>query len=168
MRLLSKREKIILILTVGLIVFSILLNFLILPVLKQFDLLNKEIELNRRRLIKYSRLLRQKEAIRSKAASLAIDADSAGRENDALVIMLAELENLAKEANLRIVDVRPKPDKKTANVDIKTEADIQGYLQFIYGLQHSLSLLEIKKFRLSAKANSQLLEGNFSISQISL
>ncbi|MFH0858175.1 MAG: hypothetical protein V1842_01335 [Candidatus Omnitrophota bacterium] len=168
LRLLSKREKIILFFTAGLITFAILFNFLILPVLKKYDTLNKEIRVTRARLVKYIRLLNQKEIIQNKAAQLAMNLDLSGQQNDALVIILTEVESLAKGANIRIVDVRPKLSKqKSVAVDIKTEGDMDGYLNFIYSLQNSLSLLVIDKFRLSAKANSQSLEGNFSISQIS-
>jgi hypothetical protein len=168
LRVLSRREKIILFFTAGLIIFGILLNFLILPVLNKYDIMNKEIRITRAKLVKYLRLLSQKEIIRKKAAQLAINPDLSGRQNDTPVIILTELENLAKEANIRIVDVRPAISKqKSTVVDIKTEGDMEGYLKFIYNLQNSLSLLVINKFRLSARPNSRSIEGNFSISQIS-
>lgn len=168
LRLLLKREKIILFFTAGLIAFSILFNFLLLPVLKKYDTLNKAIRVTRARLVKYIRLLDQKEIIQNKAAQLAINPDLSGRQNDTLVIILTELKGLAEGANIRIVDVRPTAGRqKSAAMDIKTEGDMEGYLKFVYNLQNSLSLLTINKFRLCAKANSRFLEGNFSISQIS-
>jgi len=143
-------------------------NFFILPALRKNDTLNKEINIIRLRLIKYAHLLSQKEIIQTKAGGLSAGLDLSGQQKDALVVILSELEGLAKNAGIRLVDVRPKPGKaKEITVDIKTEGDMQGYLKFIYSLENSLTLLTVNKFQLSAKANSQFLEGSFTVSQIS-
>ena len=53
-------------------------------------------------------------------------------------------------------------------IDLRTEGTQEGYLKFFYNIENSLALLRIKKFRLTAKTNTQTLEGSFSISQLSL
>ncbi len=167
-RILTKREKVILFLAAGLIGFSAVFNFLLLPVLRKNDALNKEVRITRSRLAKYLHLLSQKEDIQIKAGELSAGLDLSGQQKDALAVILSELEGLAKNADIRLVDVRPKAGRgKEVTVDIKTEGDMQGYLKFIYSLENSLTLLTVSKFRISAKANSQYLEGNFSVSQIS-
>lgn len=163
-KILTRREKIILSLTIGVILFAISFNTLINPVLTRNDTLNKEIELTRTKLSKYLRLLSQKDNIQHTLIP--------GQPADRLVNALSELENLAKQANIRIIDLRPQTPKtlalyKEVPIDLRTEGTLEGYLNFIYDLQNSLFLLKIKRFQLNAKPNSQTLEGIFSISQLS-
>lgn len=173
-RLLSKREKVILYATVGVIIFVAVFNFLISPILTKNDNLNKEINFNQQKLKKYLWLLNQKEAIQSKHSKFVTITGISGQQEDALVGVLSELENLAKNANIRIIDLIPQQVTPRANlykeslITLRTEGTIEGYLKFIYNLENSLSLLRIKKFQLSTKPNTPSLEGSFSISRLSL
>jgi NhaP-type Na+/H+ or K+/H+ antiporter len=172
-RILTKREKIILYITIGVIIFSIIFNFLILPVLTKIGLLNKEINLTQTRLKKYTQLLSQKDYIQSKYNKFISRVGVSGRRQDTLVDALSELENLAKEANIRIIDIRPQTPGninlyKEIIIDLRTEGTMEGYLKFIYNIENSLLLLRIKRFQLNAKPATEALEGSFSISQISV
>lgn len=173
-RILTKREKIILYCTVGVVLLSIIFNFFLSPIIAKNENLNKEINFTKTKLKKYVRLLSQRDAIQSKYAKFANTLSSAGEQKDALVSALSELENLAKNANIRIIDLRPQQQAKTLDlyqeilINLRTEGAMEGYLEFIYNLENSLSLLRIKKFQLTAKPNTQTLEGSFSISQISV
>ncbi|MDD5652814.1 MAG: GspMb/PilO family protein [Candidatus Omnitrophica bacterium] len=168
-RIISKREKLIFYLTVAIIIFSLIFNFLLAPVFKKNELLNRQITTTRAKLKKYLWLLNQKEAIQNNkytsGAKLSLS------EKDTLVDTLAELENLAKDANIRIVDIRPQTPRsldlyKEIIIDVRAEGSLDGYIKFIYSLENSLSLLEVKKLDLNTKPNSQLLEGAFTISQL--
>lgn len=173
-KILTKREKLILYVTIGVIIFGIGFNFLLAPVLNKCSALNREINLTRIKLKKYRLLLSQKGNIQKKYNRFASKANLAGTNKDALVNILSELEILAKEANIRIIDIRPQSTSessslhKEVSIELRAEGAIDGYLKFIYNIENSLSLLRIKKFQLSAKPNAQTLEGNFSISQFSL
>lgn len=155
------------------IAFSLVFNFLIAPVLKDASLLHKEISFTKLKLNKYRYLLSQKERLQKKYGKFAAGLNLSQSGKDTVVTALAELENLAKDANIRIVDLRPQSSKtldlyKEALIDLRTEGNMEGYLKFIYNIEHSLTLLRIKRFQLVAKPNSQLLEGIFSISQLFL
>src|SRR3989338_2540359 len=151
---LTKREKTTLYLTVGIIGFGLLFNFFLGPVFSKNNKLNREISLTRQKLKKYLVLLEQKDAIQNKYSK----------------IFSAELENLAKGANVKIMDIRPKfgaeGSRKELAVDLRTEGSMEGYLKFIYNLENSLLLLKIKEFQLNSKPNTQVLEGLFSIAQL--
>lgn len=171
-KILAKREKIILSATIGVIVFSLVFNFLIAPVLSKNDSLNKEINITRTKLKKYMRLLTQKEVIQTKYKKFSSTLRLPEQE-DAAVSALAELENLANNANIRIIDIRPQPAKslnlyKEIIIDLRAEGNMESYLKFIYNIEHSLLSLAIKRLQLNAKPNAQVLEGSFSISQLSL
>lgn len=172
-RILTKREKLILYTTVGVIVFSIAFNLLLAPIIKKNEDLNKKIKLAFTKLKKYTRLVSQKESIQAKFNEFSSTFGIPKEEEDSVVSALSNLENLAKNANIHIIDIRPQAPRTTGAhkeivIDLRTEGTMEGYLKFIYGIEHSLSALTIKRFQLSAKPNTAALEGTFSISQPSL
>jgi len=173
-KIITNREKIILYLTIGVIIFGIGFTFLLTPILNEYAKLDKEINITRARFRKYQLLLSQKEYIQKKYDQFASGANLSGTGKDSLVNVLTELEDLAKEADIRIIDIRPQGPAGAATlykevvVDLRTEGAIEGYLKFIYRIENSLSLLRIKRFQLAARPNSPALEGVFSISQVSL
>lgn len=173
-KVLTKRENTILYATVGVLIFATLFNFAIAPILTKNDNLNREINLSREKLKKYLWLLSQKEIIQKKYSKYAPTTSITGHEQDAVVSALSELESLAKNAGIKIIDLRPQAREtkgtelyKEILIDLRTEGSMEGYLKFIYNLENSLSLLRIKRFQLTAKPNAQVLEGSFSISQLS-
>lgn len=174
-RLFTQREKTIFYLTVGIVAFSILFNFFIAPVMNKNEDLNRQINVNRSKLKRYLKLLSQKEYIQNKYKELSTTFKISDKREDRLVEVLSDLESLAKSANIRIVDVRPQGglsgntrEYKEILVDLRAEGTMPDYLKFIYNLEHSLSLLRIKRLQLSSKPNSQALESIFSISQLSV
>jgi len=171
-RILSNRERIILYTTIGVVIFSIVFNVLIAPFLKKNEDLNKEISFTRTKLKKYMRLLAQKDVIQEEYKKLSPSSELAEQENT-IVSALSELETLAKNANIHIVDIRPQSAKssdlyKEISVDLRAEGDMEGYLKFIYDIEHSLLSLTIKRLQLNVKPNSKVLEGIFTIQKLSL
>ncbi|OGX40266.1 MAG: hypothetical protein A2984_01380 [Omnitrophica WOR_2 bacterium RIFCSPLOWO2_01_FULL_41_12] len=172
-RLFSKREKIIFYLAAGAIILSIIFNFLLEPVFTKNEKLNKEINFTKSRLIKYSRLLSQKEKIQSRSGISSSTPNAPEPNQDRLMNVLSELENLAKGANVRIIDIRPQASRganvyKEILVDLRTEGTMENYLKFIYEIENSFLLLKINRFQLTALPGSALLEGTFSLSQLSV
>jgi hypothetical protein len=174
LKILNKRERITLGLTVAVIMLSFAFNFLALPVLKQNYILNREIIASRAKLAKYLRLLSQKEAIQDKFQKFSDTYKISLKQEDALVSALTEIQNLAQKAEIKIVDIRPQVGPKSATFykeatfDLKTEGEMEEYLNFVYSLENSLSLLKIKRFVLTARPNTTVLEGSFTISQVTL
>jgi hypothetical protein len=170
---LTKRESLILYLTIFLVIFAILFNFLILPVITKINNVNREIKLVQAKLNKYSLLLSRKDYIQNQYSKFSSVQVPLGQREDSLVGTLKELENLARQANIRIIDIRPQgPSKNLTSyqetlVDLKTEGAIEGYFNFIYHLENSPVLLRINKFQLTAKTNTEVLTGSFTISQLS-
>jgi NhaP-type Na+/H+ or K+/H+ antiporter len=172
---LTKREKTIFFVTIAVIIFAVIFNFLLSPVLTKGADLNKEIRAAKIKLKKYTRLLVQKKNIELKSQKFSA-AVRASEKEDPLVAALSELEAIARDSGVRIVDIRPQglsagraqAAYKEALIDFRSEATMESYLKFIYNLEHSLTLLKIKKFQLSAKPNSASLEGAFTVSQPAL
>lgn len=171
-KILNKRERLFLYITIIVVIFSIGFNLMVAPLLQKNDALNREIHLNKAKLNKYTRLLSQKEYIQNKYSQFISGANLSEERQNRLVSALSELENLAKAANIRIIDLRPESQgdinlDKEISIDLRTEGTMEGYLKFIYDIENSLSLLKIKRFQLNAKPHTPVLEGLFVIWQFS-
>jgi len=172
-RVLSRRERVILYLTAGLIIFALFYNLLLAPVLDRNGELNGEIKRTRVKLSRYMRLLSQKESIQERYIKLNAAAGATDQPAGILVSALSELEGLAKNTQIRIIDIRPSTStsstpRREILIDLRTEGTMEGYLRFIYDIENSLSLLRIRKLQLNAKPNTPILEGSFVISQFSV
>ncbi|MCX5697178.1 MAG: GspMb/PilO family protein [Candidatus Omnitrophica bacterium] len=173
LKILSKRERTFFYLTVAVVVFCVAINFFNGSFWQKNITLNREIALTRQKLKKCLRLLSQKESIQNRYNRVAAHPDLSMPQGDVFVATLSELEKMAQDAGVRIVDIRPQDVSKGGGlykeiaVDLRAEGDIEGYFKFIYNLENSLSLLRVRKFQLSSKTNSKSLEGSFSISSIS-
>ncbi|MBU1727131.1 MAG: hypothetical protein KJ880_05830 [Candidatus Omnitrophica bacterium] len=171
-KVLAKREKITLFLTLGVIIFALLFNFAIVPFLNRFDTLNKEITLAKAKLNKYARLLSQKEAIEKRHGKLFLRLQEKENNKDMPINALSELEGLAANSGIKIIDLRPQAtvlnakNYKETVIDMRAEGAMEGYLRFIYEIENSPLLFKVKRMQISAKSNSQSLEGSFTLSQI--
>jgi hypothetical protein len=168
MRILSSREKTVIALTLTVTLGSLLYNFLIGPLLDKNKQLDTEINFVRSKLVKYRRLLKQQDGIRQVYDKYASDLKLADVGQDALVSILSELEAFAQSGPIRILDIRPQnTPQKAVQVDLRTEGTIEGYCKFMYDIENSSLILRIKRLQLTVKPNSDLLEGSFSIIQVS-
>lgn len=171
-KLLSERERKILFVTLAVIILYPVFNLFLSGAFTKNNDLNKEINLNRVKLRKYLTLLSQKDVIRKRYEKFTSGIKIAGEQADTLVNALAELEGLAKNSDIKIIDLRPQAAKnlglyREIIIDMRSEGTMEAHLNFIYNLEKSLTYLKIKKIQLTAGPNSQLLEGTLSISHIS-
>ncbi|MBU1125392.1 MAG: hypothetical protein KKC84_05160 [Candidatus Omnitrophica bacterium] len=172
-KVLSPREKRIFILTVGLFIFSVCFHFFLGPFLNRFERAVKKISVTRVRLKKSFQLLSRKEELETRFQEMArTQPASSAKDQDPYIATLTELENLARDSGIRIIDIRPHTvrgsNQKEIGADIRTEGSLEGLVRFLYRVENSFSLLQVKKMQVSSKANSQLLEGNFSILKLSI
>lgn len=170
-RIFSKREKTILFTTIGVILFSVIFNILIMPIVEKNSGLDKEAAYTRLKLNKYLWLLSQKQNLQEKFSRFSSGAGLLdGRQKDMQAATLAELETMARDSGVVIVDIRPQGRSETQSkvesiIDIRCEAPMQGQMRFIYKLENSPLILRIRRCQFTAKPNSQNLEGAFSLSQ---
>ncbi|MGD0335818.1 MAG: type II secretion system protein GspM [Candidatus Omnitrophota bacterium] len=167
-KVLNKRERGILYLAVSVFLIAVCFNFIISPLLSRNAALNKEINTARSKLKRYLRLLNQKEQIKNKYTGR-LNAPEGIAENP-LALTLAELDSLAKDANIRIIDIRPQATTRSKEVvvDLRAEGALEDFMKFIYDVETSLALLQIKRLQFSSKPETAGLEAAFSISQILL
>lgn len=170
-KILAKREKIILYAAIALLIFSVGLNFIIQPILKKNDMLNKEISVTRAKLSRALKLLSQKDIVEGRYNKFFSAFPVFEKSEDTPVSILSALEAVAVNSEMRIIEMRPQAGKKIgpyqeAVIDLRTEGSIESYIRFIYEIDNSLAALQIKKIQLNAKPNAYALEGIFSITQV--
>jgi DNA-directed RNA polymerase subunit F len=164
-KILNQREKIVLWLTIGIIAAAVLLNYAITPLFQAGERTQREIVTARNKLKKYRALLGQKDTLAAVAGIQDVQEKLSGKPRDSLVAVLFELENMAKKAGVQIVDIRPQVQKQNRQimVDMRMEGALAQYISFIYDVEHSLLLFQIKRTQLGVKPNVAGLEGNFTI-----
>ncbi|MFH0856110.1 MAG: hypothetical protein V1869_06375 [Candidatus Omnitrophota bacterium] len=170
---LKKREKTILLAAAIIAVFGFCFKTILNPVLTRNETLNKKIGLARSKLRKDLMLLSQKEHLREAYAKILSDADMQQETEDAPVNIFSEIEGLGRRSGVRIIDIRPQAQNnlspyKENYMELRIEGDMESCLKFIYNIENSLGLFQVRKFRLNARPASANLEGSFLISQVSL
>jgi hypothetical protein len=171
-KVLKKREQLLLYIILALACFSLFFNFIAYPLWQKNRALSNEIARTKLRLIKYLEILNRKDELEKNHSDASPTLLAFEQKQDTVVSVLAELEHLSKKTNVKILDIRPQSTtrsskKQAVAFDLRLEGDIEGYLKFIYEIENSVFLLQIKKILLRAKANSPLIEVAFTIIQIS-
>ena len=153
----NKREKNLLYACAVVVAITAAVNYLVVPAAGNY-----------RRTIRQIRLLQASLIKSAQYNNLLAFAQPAGAKQDASVEVLSRLENFARSANIRIVDVRPQtvaggPSTGEIAVELKVEGSLDGYAGFIHNIENPLSLLSIKTIQLRAKPASRTLEGTLLI-----
>ncbi len=165
LKILNQRERRVFVFTAGVIIFSLVFNFALMPLFTKYKDLNEQIKIAKNRLVKYSQLMSQKDKIQSRFDQLSGADKLIGKQKNNLVEVLGELDNLAKEANIRLIDLRPQQSKKEITVEVRSEGRLEDYLRFIYSVENSLYILNIKRLQLNSRPNSADLEASFTVIQ---
>jgi len=173
LKILNRREWVILYIALGVVIFAFGLGNIVEPVLTKNTALDREIKQSSLKLKKYQSLLSQKDFLQKEYAKISTGADLPLENEGFSTGILTEIENLAKISNISIIDIRPEtqgnlPSHKENLIELRLIGDMDSCLKFIYSIENSVYLLQVKKFQINAKPNSSDLEGSFLISQLNL
>lgn len=153
----TKREKLLGLVTIGVVLIVSIYNFTIEPLAKQWDSLNNEVRDKEVLLRKHSRISYSKDAIEklyTEYTGYFRKEDLTPEEESA--IALSNIEKLARGANAHITNIKPLTIKSFENYNIftyrvATESRIGELTKFIYDLQSSEQLLKVERMVLRAK-----------------
>ncbi|MEW6009412.1 MAG: type 4a pilus biogenesis protein PilO [Candidatus Omnitrophota bacterium] len=170
---LSKREKIFLYITAGLIAGSLGFKFIFEPLLRLSDRLNQKLKVSQSQLRRLQRLSSGKPIKEDYELSLASIkmAKSADAE---MARLFGEIESMAKDAGVNILNLRPQEieDKKVYkkfSLELKSEGTSKQILQFVFLIESSPLLLKIDRFQLAANASSKgLLSASLTLSRLAI
>lgn len=174
MRILTTREKMVFFITAGVVLMSAGYRFFLWSFITRNTELDRQIASTTATFKKYLIFVSMKEQIETKFRDKFVSMTTPQGGTDSQITGLSELESLAKAAQIQIVDIRPHSSSEShalyreSFTEVRMEGPAEGFWEFIYNIEHSPSLLRIKKFQLTAKSNTALLEGTLTISQISL
>lgn len=161
-RVLSKREKSILIFTAGVILAALTVNLIIIPLLIQSSRLNNEIRFAQAKVAKYKWLISNKESLRKQYP---LPKPQASGRPDTVTGTLEEIEQIASSAGIRITDIRPDMQGRQMQIEMRADGNMEGYINLIYNLESSLLLFNIQECAFTMNSRGKLLEGVFKISR---
>lgn len=154
LKLRTARERLILYLTICFISLYLLFNFLIMPAVEKFSLLNEEIEKKSILLTKYSNLAQKAPAIISLYDNLKQGIKTEVNLQHETNAFLKEIENIADSSGLIVQGIKPLASKKdTSHTEIYLEVDCQGdmrsLLSFICSMENISLLVTIPSLKIS-------------------
>lgn len=170
----SKREKTLILLTLLAIFGSLLYSFVVEPLSRNYVQLQQEIQSKRIRLIKNTKLMRDKDIIEKEFEVYGQHLLTKGSNEEEMASVLSEIEKIGKSSGIYLSDVKPQKIRdmgyyKLLLVEIKFQASMQTLSKFIYDLRNSSLLLKVQRLQINIQGGeSALLEGLIQISKISL
>ncbi len=170
---LSKREKIFFYVTLSIIVFSLIFKFVFFPLFSLNQRLTQEVKAKQLELRRALRLSQGEAAQNEYDAFIAAIKMGENRDLE-MARLLSEIESMAKEAGVNIVNLRPHEieDRKFYNkflIELKSEGTSQQILRFIFSLESSPLLLRIEKLNLSSRGSRRnLLNAALTLSRVTI
>lgn len=169
---LSKREKLILYLTLGLILLAFIYGLILEPLEKRWAKINKLILTREIKLKQNLRTISEKESISKEYQEYSRQVKAKGSDEKEIAALLQEVETIAAQTAVRLSNVKPGKieDKKFYKLyilEVETEADIAPLTEFIYQLERSPQILSVRKLHLGTKSRrSSLLRGKLLITKV--
>lgn len=170
---LSKRERLILFLTVSVSALAVVYVSAVEPLSARFNKLNSEITLKKRKLEKIYQLLGHREKIETEYEKLVRAAIKENSDEEIIASILNQMEAIARGSGVQINNVRPDRVKEEAgykrlSIEVSTESNTDALFKFIYNLETSPALLKIERLQISpSRKQDGLVEATFSIVRIS-
>ena len=153
----AKREKILGMVTAVVIFGALAYNFVIEPLARRWNVLEKDIREKEALLRKHNRILRNKEIIEKLHSEYMgyFETEMLTQEEESAIV-LSSIEKLARAANVRITNIKPLAIKSHENYNkytfrITTESPMSALSKFIYDFQSSQQLLKLERMVLRAK-----------------
>jgi Tfp pilus assembly protein PilO len=174
MKKLSSRETQILFITLGLIVFFVVYQFVIKPMHAGSMDINDQIRMDRDQLSKASRLVAERPLVEARYQKLVDLIGVVDSEEAQMPTIVSKIEGAARESNIHIANIQPQKSvaqKEARFLAVELEIDGQwlDIVQFLYLLQQQPNLYFINELNLekySGAINS--LRGRIVISRMCL
>ena len=150
---LSKREKLILSVTMAMVMIALSDQIIVRPVVRMFWSLQKQVQDLKSEVKKSTRLLSQKEELMKELEQYSIYTVKAGTPEEETVALLKLIEKLANISGVNLLYVKPANVKgaeegKMYYATLETESQMPALSRFFYEIESSNNLLKIEKFTL--------------------
>ena len=167
---LSTRERIIVAVTTAVFGLAAMDRLVYQAIIHQFDALDQEIQAHESQIRKNLRSLAARQRTIQEHTRYTESLAAAGSDEEETSRMLGELEGLARESHLALINMKPQQivplgfGKRYA-VEIEVRGEMAGLIQFLYALRHSKSLLSGEQFRLTNDKAAESVRGHLSITK---
>ncbi|MCM8765339.1 MAG: type 4a pilus biogenesis protein PilO [Candidatus Omnitrophica bacterium] len=156
----SRRERVLLFITVGIIILAGLLNFLVIPVRKKWRRLNSQIVNLKTKLGRYAKIISLEQEIEARYNVYADYLKTKGSPEEALASVLQEIEKFARSSGVLLTNIVPstlevKDFYQKFEVRMEIEADISSLGRFLFELQKSKYLFRIVRLSIATKSGSK-------------
>ena len=171
---LSKRERIVFFLAASVVGVMLLDHLIVIPILGKMTELNERIKSQHESIKKgFMILSHEYEIDHERNTYRALLSESKSEEKD-ITTFLSEVENLAKESGVYLVDIKPsgkeeETHSKQYSLDLNFEAQVDQLINFFYSLSSADQLIKIERYQVRPKAeNSSILTCVVSVSKLLL
>lgn len=168
----SKREKTLLFISVGVAAAAVFYNVIVEPLVIKWKTVNGQIEAKIILLSKNKGLLSRYKTLEEEYINYPVLLKSGRNEEEELAGALGEIEGISKKTACFIINIKPKASKKFGNYkeisfDVTTEGSIDEISRFMYEIETSEKILRIRQFTITSKSGtSKNLKASFLISKI--
>jgi Tfp pilus assembly protein PilO len=169
---LSKRERYIALVSIGIILFLFVDKFVISQVVNKLAVLNEEIVILENKLEKSKNLLYQEDLIASEYEKYTGKIKKQKSDEETVVKLLSSIEKVANNTSIYLVDIKPALPVTEGfftkyTIRIEAEAEISRLIDFIYQLEKTSELFRISEIRLSpTKTASTILKIFIIVTQV--
>ena len=171
---LSKRERVILYLVAVFLSTALVYNFALVPLIKKWSDMDKEIFAKKIKLGKYIKLISGMRYYSDEYSRYAPQAGAEKSDEEQISSVLSFVETAAVKNNVYITSLKPGPAKsekfyKNFLVEAQIEAGINDLAGFLYEIENSSRLLRVKSLDINARqGQDNSVKGRVLISNISL
>ncbi|MDD5436229.1 MAG: hypothetical protein PHX20_01660 [Candidatus Omnitrophica bacterium] len=173
MKNMSKRERYIAIAAVSFVTVAILYNFIIDPVLHEWQSLNIETESKKAALKTDIAILSVRKTVEENYSKFSKYVRSGKSEEESVAEVLSYLEDLSRSDSCLISNIKPIGTKdygtyKELLIDLTAEGGSNQFTKFLYDIETTKNMiLKVRHFMLTSKAGQEgALRGTFLISKI--
>lgn len=165
----SKREKIIGVIAVLVMLFFGVSTYVARPMLDKMDDLDQRILVAEKKLHKAYQILFRENTITKEYEENLQFVKQDQNEEEEIAAFLSEIENIASSSNVSLSDIKPGNVEKAKNyriysAEIEIESEISYIVDFMYQIERLPQLIRIKSFTFSPKdKNSKELKGNLTM-----
>lgn len=169
---LSKREKLVLYGAALFVSLALLDRVIIGPIYSKIKSLDEEIGEKESGIKKSLRVLAHKDRILADSAQYSSFLDDFKSKEEEMTSILKEIENMADKASIYLIDMKPGGLKESGSsrryvVNLNCEAQIEQFVDFIYNIEKSDTLLTVEKYQITPKSkDSSVARCKMSISTI--
>ena len=169
----NKRERYIALAAVLVVAVTIIYNFVIDPVAKEWQSFNGEIEAKVSALTRDMSMLAARKTLESNYSAFSKYVRSGKSEEETTAEVLSYLEKLSRDDSCLILNIKPVSTKnlgayKELLIDMSSEGSVSQFSKFLYDIENTQNMiLKVRHFVLTSKAGQEgVLKGSFLISKI--